>query len=54
MSDTKRVNITVSLEMHDYYKEQARKSGVSMSAAMSTSLYQHMMNSIALQKKLDK
>lgn len=54
MSDTKRVNISVSLEMHDFYKEQARKSGVSMSAAMSTALYQHMMNLMAVQKKLEK
>lgn len=53
MSDTLRVNISVSDELHRFYKEQAKKTGVSMSAAMSTALFQQMMAIKQTQKKLE-
>ncbi|MNW50896.1 hypothetical protein D3C74_283610 [compost metagenome] len=53
MSDTTRVNISVSEEIHQFYKEQAKKTGVSMSAAMSTALFQQMMIMKQNRKKLE-
>lgn len=38
MSDTVRVNINVSPELYEFYKEQAKRAGVSMSAMMSVAL----------------
>lgn len=44
LSDTTniRVNINVSSEIHSYYKEQASRAGVSMSAVMSIALLRNM------------
>lgn len=43
VSDTTiRVNINVSSEIHNYYKKQASRAGVSMSAAMSIALLRYM------------
>lgn len=42
MSKTVRVNIAVSSEVHEYYKELAKRSGLSMSAYMSFVLFNHM------------
>lgn len=41
MSETIRVNISVSPELHTFFKEQARRAGVSMSAMMSVALLQY-------------
>lgn len=38
---TVRVNINISSELHEYYKEQAERAGVSMSAAMSFALLEY-------------
>jgi post-segregation antitoxin (ccd killing protein) len=37
-----RVNINVSPEIHEYYKDLARRAGISMSAAMSIALLRYM------------
>ncbi len=42
MSETVRVNISVSSELHTYYKEQAERAGVSMSAYMAIALQKYM------------
>lgn len=42
MSKTVRVNIAVSPEVHEYYKEIAERSGLSMSSYMSFILFNHM------------
>jgi len=42
MSKTVRVNIAVSPEVHEYYKELAQRSGLSMSSYMSFVLFNHM------------
>lgn len=51
--DTIRVNINISAEMHQFYKEQAVKTGVSMSAMMSFALMQQMMIIKQNQKKIE-
>lgn len=38
MAETVRVNINISPELHTYYKEQAERAGVSMSAYMALAL----------------
>lgn len=43
MSDKKvRINITIPLEMHEFYKEKSKQVGGSMSSYMSYILYTHM------------
>jgi predicted HicB family RNase H-like nuclease len=42
MSDTIRVNISVSPEIHEFYQEKAHRAGTSMSALMSIALYEKM------------
>lgn len=42
MSKTVRINIAVSPEIHEYYKEQSNRAGMSMSAYMSFILFSHM------------
>jgi len=49
MSNVVRVNIHVSAEVHQYYKELAKRSGVSMSAVMSMTLTKNMDD----QRRLD-
>lgn len=52
MSGAIRVNISVSEEMHEFYKEKARSTGVSMSSMMSFALMQQMMNWKQVDKKM--
>lgn len=53
MSDTIRVNISVSEEIHQFYKEHSKKTGGTMSSAMSAALYQQMISMKQIQKKLE-
>ncbi|MDF1586082.1 hypothetical protein [Marinimicrococcus flavescens] len=50
MSETVRVNISVSSELHTYYKEQAERAGVSMSAYMAFALLKYMDHSVQIEK----
>ncbi|MBY9082357.1 hypothetical protein [Paenibacillus sp. CGMCC 1.18879] len=42
MSKSVRVNVTMTSEMHQWYKQQAERSGISMSALMTYALYKNM------------
>ncbi|OBZ12904.1 hypothetical protein A8L34_29650 [Bacillus sp. FJAT-27264] len=50
MSETVRVNISVSSELHTYYKEQAERAGVSMSAYMAIALQKYMDHNTHFEK----
>lgn len=54
MADTIRIPITVSNEVHKYFKDRSEKTGVSMSALMFLALESHMQDEIMKQKKLEK
>jgi hypothetical protein len=42
MSDLKRVNIKLPLEIHEWFKMRSDKTGVSMSSLMYLALEQHV------------
>lgn len=46
MSGKVRVNISVSSEVHEFYKEKSEMIGTSMSAYMSYILYAHMHSTL--------
>lgn len=52
-SELRPVNIRVSPEIHEYYKERSKKTGVSMSSLMYLALEAQMKQEVLLQKKFE-
>lgn len=54
MANTIRINVTVSEEVHQFYKDRSEKTGVSMSALMFLALETQMREEILRMKKYEK
>ena len=57
-ADVMRVNIRVSPEVHQYYKERAYKTGVSMSSLMFLDLEraakEHSLSDLMMQRRMER